>query len=308
MEVDMPQNTFADAKQGSAQPGTAAGSAPVSVPSLDDRSPQAVAEVVAQTIPVKKIATPWPTVVLLGLLAGAYIACGGLLSASVTFDMAAHCGIGLTRLVAGAVFSVGLMLVVIGGGELFTGNNLMLAGVLSGKIGWGDMLRHWGVVYVANFVGALLLALLFCGSGLWRTGDGALGAAAVLSAYNRVSLPFGEALLRGIGCNWLVCLAVWMALAARQTVGKVFVILFPIMAFVAIGFEHCVADMYFIPAGILLRDLAGVSTPAAFAPEALSWGTFVLRNLVPVTLGNIIGGGVFVGMVYWRAYVRPSEA
>jgi formate/nitrite transporter len=203
--------------------------------------------------------------------------------------------------------SVGLMLVVIAGAELFTGNNLMISSAMSGEITYGVMLKRWGLVYVANLLGAVLVALLFCLSGLWKTGDGALGAAALKVACTKVSLPFGEALVRAIGCNWLVCLAVWMALAARHTVGKIFAIFFPIMAFVAIGFEHCIANMYFIPAGLLLRDLAGLAAPADFAPGALSWLSFAWSNLVPVTLGNIIGGGVFVGMSYWSVYLRPAK-
>jgi formate/nitrite transporter len=122
-----------------------------------------------------------------------------------------------------------------------------------------------------------------------------------------VSLSFPEALLRGIGCNWLVCLAVWMALAARQTVGKVAAIFFPIMGFVALGFEHSVANMYFVPTGILLKSVVGLETPAGYAPEVLGWAPFLLRNLVPVTLGNLIGGGLFVGMSYWSAFLRPAK-
>jgi len=135
----------------------------------------------------------------------------------------------------------------------------------------------------------------------------ALGAAAVKIAYGKVNLGFGEALFRAIGCNWLVCLAVWMALSARQTVGKIFAIFFPIMAFVAIGFEHCIANMYFIPTGIFLHNWAGVAAPSGVDPSSLGWGSFLYRNLLPVTIGNIIGGGFFVGMGYWGAYLRPKR-
>jgi formate/nitrite transporter len=167
------------------------------------------------------------------------------------------------------------------------------------------MLQRWTLVFVANFIGSILLALIFVFSGLWKNGGGALGAASVNVAYAKVSLSFVEALLRGIACNWLVCLAVWMALAAQQTIGKIFAIFFPIMGFVAMGFEHSVANMFFIPSGLFLRDWVGLGAPKAFAPEALSWGSFLLRNLLPVTLGNIIGGGLFVGMSYWGAYLNP---
>jgi formate/nitrite transporter len=278
------------------------------VPTMDDQSPRTIAETVAEKIGVGKATSPWVSVLVLGILAGAYIAFGGMLSSTVTFDLAAVAGTGITRFVAGSVFSLGLMLVVIAGAELFTGNNLMITSVMAGRIGMRTMLARWGLVYVANLIGALVLALLFTFSGLWKTGDGALGAYAVKVAYTKVTMPFLWALLRGIGCNWLVCLAVWMALASRQTIGKIFAIYFPIMAFVALGFEHSVANMYFIPTGIFLRAFMGVAAPAGVAPEALNLGSFLLGNLLPVTIGNIIGGVFFVGMGYWGAYLGKSRS
>jgi formate/nitrite transporter len=278
------------------------------VPSLEDKAPKTIAETVASTVGVGKATSPWLTVFVLGILAGAYIGFGGLLSTSVTFDLAAKVGIGLTKIVAGSAFSLGLMLVVIAGAELFTGNNLMISSVMAREITFGTMMKRWGVVYIANFIGSILLAFIFYFSGLWKTGGGVLGDAAVGIAFKKVSLDFGEALVRGIGCNWLVCLAVWMALAARQTIGKIFAIFFPIMGFVAIGFEHCVANMYFIPSGIFLNSWAGIAAPAGFSPEALGWVSFIWKNLLPVTIGNIIGGAVFVGMSYWGAYLRPTKS
>jgi formate/nitrite transporter len=279
------------------------------VPGTDDKPPKTIAETVAQSVGVGKATSPWLSVLVLGILAGAYIGFGGMLATTVTFDMASRFGIGFTKFMTGAVFSLGLMLVIIAGAELFTGNNLMISSAMAREITFGRMLERWGLVYVSNFVGSILLALLFVFSGLWKTGDGTLGQAAVRVAYGKVSLGFVEALLRGVGCNWLVCLAVWMALAARQTVGKIFAIFFPIMGFVALGFEHSVANMYFIPTGIFLRDIAGVAPPAGAAAGALSWGSFAYRNLLPVTIGNIIGGVVFVGMSYWSAYLRsPRKA
>lgn len=277
------------------------------LPSMEDKAPQTIAETVAQTVSVKKTTSPWLTILVLGILAGAYIGFGGLLSTVVTFDMASQFGIGFTKFMAGAVFSVGLMLVVIAGAELFTGNNLMVSSAMAKEITFGTMIKRWTLVYVANFIGSILLALLFYFSGLWKTGSGALGATAVNIAYGKVTLSFSEALFRAIGCNWLVCLAVWMALAARQTVGKIFAIFFPIMAFVAIGFEHSVANMYFIPTGIFLKNWAGISATQGFNPNALGWFSFLWKNLLPVTIGNIIGGGMFVGMSYWSAYLRPSN-
>jgi formate/nitrite transporter len=277
------------------------------VPSLEDQSPRTIAETVAQKVGVAKATSPWLTVFVLGILAGAYIGFGGLLSTTVTFDVASKWGIGFSKILGGATFSVGLMLVVIAGAELFTGNNLMVSSVMMREITFSTMLKRWGVVYVANFIGSIFLVLLFYFSGLWKTGDGALGAAAVKIAFNKTALSFSEALWRGIGCNWLVCLAVWMALAARQIIGKIFAIFFPIMAFVAIGFEHSVANMYFIPTGILLMNWGGFTNVPGVDPNVLSWVNFLWRNLLPVTIGNIIGGVVFVGMSYWGAYLRPVK-
>jgi formate/nitrite transporter len=278
------------------------------VPVIEDNAPKTIAETVAQKVGVAKATSPWLTVFVLGILAGAYIGFGGLLSSTVTFDTAAKLGLGFTKFLGGSVFTVGLMLVVIAGAELFTGNNLMVSSVMLGEISFSTMLRRWGIVFFANFIGSILVVFLFYYSGLWKTGDGALGAAAVKTAYNKVTLSFGEALIRGIGCNWLVCLAVWMALASRQTIGKIFAIFFPIMAFVAIGFEHSVANMYFIPTGMLLAHTTSAAGLAGVDAGQLSWINFLWKNLLPVTIGNIIGGVVFVGMSYWGAYLRPAKA
>jgi formate/nitrite transporter len=277
------------------------------VPTIEDKAPKTIAETVAQKVGVGKTTSPWLSVLVLGILAGAYIGFGGMLATTVSFDMAGYLGVGFTKFMTGAVFSLGLMLVIIAGAELFTGNNLMISSAIAREITFGRMLERWGLVYVANFIGSILIALLFVFSGLWRLSDGALGAAAVKIAYGKVNLPFIQALLRAVGCNWLVCLAVWMALAARQTIGKIFAIFFPIMGFVALGFEHSVANMYFIPTGIFLRLFGGVAAPAGVAAESLSWLNFLWRNLLPVTIGNIIGGGVFVGMSYWSAYLRGNN-
>lgn len=277
------------------------------VAATDDRSPATIAETVAQKVGVGKVTSPWLSVLILAVLAGAYVGFGGLLATSVTFDMAGTLGVGFTKFMSGSVFSLGLILVIVAGAELFTGNNLMISSVMSRDITFGRMLERWALVYVANFVGSILVAGLFALSGLWKAGGGALGTAAVGVAYGKVSLSFIEAMVRGIGCNWLVCLAVWMALSARQTIGKIAAIFFPIMGFVAIGFEHSVANMYFIPAGLFLRGYAEITAPAGYAPEALTWGTFLVRNLLPVTIGNIIGGAAFVGMSYWSAFLRPQN-
>lgn len=274
------------------------------VPNFDDKGPKIIAETVAQTIGVAKANSPWLSLFVLGILGGAYIGFGGLFFTSVTFDLPASMGLGLQKLIGGAAFSIGLMLVVIAGAELFTGNSLMVSSIMIGQTTWTKVLKGWGVVYVANFVGAIFLALLFFFSGLWETGNGALGEAAVRIAHTKVNLSFTEAFVRAVGCNWMVCLAVWMALASRQVIGKIFAIFFPIMGFVAIGLEHSIANMYFIPGGIFLSQWAGIA-PAGLDLTTLTWGTFLLNNLVPVTIGNIVGGVVFVGLGYWGAYLRP---
>lgn len=274
--------------------------------STDDKAPKNIAETVAETIGVAKATSPWLSLFVLAVMAGAYVAFGGLFATSVTFDIPSEMGIGIKKLIGGGAFSIGLMLVIIAGAELFTGNTLMISSIITGRITWPNMLGRWTVVYFANFLGSIIVALLFYYSGLWKTGAEALGIAAVKTAYGKVNLEFGEALIRAIGCNWMVCLAVWMALSARQTVGKIFAIFFPIMGFVAIGFEHCVANMYFIPVGIFLTRWAGIS-PDGIDVTTITWSAFVLKSLVPVTIGNIIGGVVFVGLGYWGAYLRPTK-
>ncbi|MBF0377467.1 MAG: formate/nitrite transporter family protein [Desulfamplus sp.] len=274
--------------------------------SMDDKGPKIIAETVAQTFGVAKATSPWLSLFVLGMMAGAYIGFGGLFSTTVTFDMNPSLGIGLKKLVSGAAFSLGLMLVVIAGAELFTGNNLMVSSVITGRVTWGKVVAKWGIVYTANFIGSIIVALLFYFSGLWKTGGNGLATASVKIAYSKVNLDFSEALIRAIGCNWMVCLAVWMALAARQTVSKILAIFFPIMGFVAIGFEHCIANMYFIPVGIFLTKWAGI-LPEGVDVNTISWGAFLFKNLIPVTIGNTIGGVVFVGLGYWGAYLRTSK-
>jgi formate/nitrite transporter len=279
----------------------------VQPPSFDDKAPKAIAETFDQVTGVAKATMNLSSVIVLGILAGAYIGFGGMLSSTVTFDAAAIVGTGISKLLGGAVFSCGLIMVVIAGAELFTGNNLMVSSAMTGKISWATLIKRWIVVYLANFAGSLLIMALFYYSGLWKTGDYGLGATAMKVANTKVSLSFAEVLWRGIGCNWLVCVAVWMAASARQTVGKIFAIFFPIMAFVTLGFEHCVANMYFIPTGILFSGVPEIAAAANINLAGLTWGNFLVKNLLPATIGNIIGGVVFVGMSYWFAYVRPEK-
>ena len=268
---------------------------------FEPRSPQALAQMITKGVGVKKATASLASIAILGILAGVYIGFGAQMATLVGHDAAKFVGLGLAQVAVGGVFSVGLMLVVIAGAELFTGNNLMIASVLEKEYGWGKLLGRWGVVYVANFAGSVLLAYILYASGLWKMGSNAVGAKALAIANAKVNLPFGEAFFRGIGCNWLVCLAVWMARSAKEVAGKILAIFFPIMAFVALGYEHCVANMYFIPMGLFLKGTAAAGV-ASF--ESLTWGNFVARNLVPVTVGNIVGGALFVGSIYWLVYMR----
>lgn len=234
------------------------------------------------------------------LLAGAYIAFGAQASQMVSFNLLADPdSLGVGRLVSAAVFPVGLMMVVLCGAELFTGNCLMIIGVLDRKIRISGMLRNWVLVYLGNFLGALLVVALMKSTGLWGTGSGLLGASVIKTAQAKVQLSFGQAFVRGILCNWLVCLAVWMSTGARETVSKIFAIWFCIGLFVISGFEHSIANMYFIPAGIVAAADSGLAQLAGCDVSVLTVGNFLVKNLLPVTLGNILGGGLFVGMVYW---------
>ena len=278
------------------------------VEGFDSRPSPAVAEAVSRDVGVSKTRLGAYQLVVLGFFAGAYIAFGAALATLAGHDLPAHVGLGLTRLVSGAAFSVGLMLVVISGAELFTGNNLMLISALDRRIAWSSLIQKWAIVYAANFLGALVLVGIMYGSGLWRMGtDFAVARSALGIANAKVNLTFLEALLRGVACNWLVCLAVWMAMAARQVAGKILAIFFPIMAFVALGFEHSVANMYFVPLGILLK---GTQAAALYGRslEALTWPRFILANLVPVTIGNVIGGAGLVAVLYWSVYLRKPGA
>lgn len=247
---------------------------------------------------------------VLGILAGVFIGFAAHLATTVaTGDWAVF---GLKKFFIGAVFSVGLMLVMIPGSELFTGNNMMTVALFNKDITLGQMLRNWVIVYAGNFVGSIALAwMIGSASGLL---DGAIGATAIKIAVGKVTVG-GDAhtsmyFWRAIGCNWLVCLAVMMAVAAKDIAGKVLAIFFPIMAFVTSGFEHCVANMYFIPAGIFAKSSAAAVAASGKSAEALAglnWSTLWTGNLLIVTAGNIVGGAVLCGVVYWWAFVRTAQ-
>ena len=248
------------------------------------------------------------TLVLAGL-AGAFISLGAMLF-TVTVTQA-ELGFGPTRLLGGVAFSLGLVLVVIAGAELFTGNTLIIMAWASRKVSTPLLLRNWVLVYAGNFAGAILTVLLVYASQQFEFNDHQIGATALKVANNKVNLGFGQAVALGVLCNALVTLAVWLALSARGIIDKIVAIVFPITAFVAAGFEHSVANMYFIPMGVLLKEEASVREAAGLSEGALSdltWGDFLLANLLPVTIGNIIGGAVLVGAVYWFVYLRQDRA
>ncbi|MBS3969149.1 MAG: formate/nitrite transporter family protein [Clostridia bacterium] len=264
----------------------------------------------AVEIVVKKANLPFNRIMVLAVLAGAYIAFAAEAATMITHDTAPFLGAGVARLLAGAIFSVGLMLVVICGAELFTGNNLLILGVMEKKITTYQMFKNWTYVFAGNFLGAILVVILMFYSGLWEANGLLHGTFAAKIAVDKMNLTFTEAFVRGILCNWLVCLAVWMAYASKDYTGKIIGIFFVITTFVASGFEHSIANMYFVPAGIMALNVPGVLQSGGFSAEALSAMSmqgFLIKNLLPVTLGNVVGGAVFVGMAYWMAFLREEK-
>lgn len=247
----------------------------------------------------------------LAILAGAFIALGAMFATTATTGTAGNIPFGLARLVGGLVFSLGLILVVIAGAELFTGNNLIVMAWASHKVSTRKLLYNWGIVYVGNFIGAMVTAVFVFLSHQYMSANGALGVNALTIANNKSGLEFFPAFVLGVLCNALVCLAVWLCMSARTTTDKILAIIFPITAFVAAGFEHSIANMYFIPMGLFIKQFAPASFWSAAGVSAadyanLTWGNFFFANLLPVTLGNIIGGAVMVGLVYWFIYLRPA--
>lgn len=243
---------------------------------------------------------------LLGLTAGGYIALGFVFFTTSQVG-SAELPWGLARVIGGLVFSTGLALVVLTGAELFTSSTLTLTARASGRITWTQLLVNWVVVYLANFLGALtIVALVFLG-GTWESADGGWGAVVLTTALHKVHHTFLEAFVLGVLCNLMVCLAVWAAYSGRTTTDKILAVTMPIALFVASGFEHSVANMFMIPLAILVKDNAGADfwggaglAQADFAD--LTWSAFYVDNLLPVTLGNIVGGGVMIGVLYWTIF------
>ena len=270
---------------------------------VDAFSPEAIARHVEERGVAKAKAGVLPTLAL-AVLAGAFIALGGVLA--TTIGTGSELGAGPTRLLMGVGFSVGLILVVIAGAELFTGNNLIVMSLVSRHIGVRALLRNWGLVYAGNLVGALSVVVMVYYARWWAQSDFEMGGAALAIADGKVDLSFHVAFVRGILANALVCLAVWLAMGGRSVTDKVLGIVFPITAFVAAGFEHSIANMYFIPLGMLLSSEPEALTAAGMTAEQVGRLNFpwLVHNLTAVTLGNIVGGAGMVGLVYWFIYLR----
>jgi formate transporter len=258
-----------------------------------------------EAVGVAKANLDTATVLMLAVLAGAFIALGANVATIVLTDPGL--GYGLSRLAAGLVFSLGLILVLVGGAELFTGDILMVMAWASGKVSTPRLLRTWALVYAGNFIGALATAAGVYVSRQWTFAGYRVGATALMIANAKVQHEFLAACMLGVFCNALVCLAVWLSFSARTTTDKILAIIPPIAAFVAVGFEHSIANMYFIPLGLWLRGDSRLLEMAGKAPEQfadLTWMGFFGSNLLPVTLGNMVGGGVLVAAVYWFVYLR----
>ena len=250
--------------------------------------------------------------ILLGILAGMFIA-GGASASSVA--MHAISNVGLARLVAGSIFPVGLMMIVLVGGELFTGDCLMIMGCVHGKFSVKSMIKVLVVVYLSNFVGSVLFAELVNLSGQYNYTNGLLGAFTIKVAIGKVNMSFGAAFASGILCNIFVCMAVLMAAAAKDIAGKIWAIFFPILAFIVSGYEHCVANMYYISAGIFAKANSTYASAVmesygytTLQLDSLNWANFVVKNLIPVTLGNIVGGMVFVGLPLYLIHQTKLKA
>jgi len=268
-------------------------------------TPEEITEIYTE-IGHKKAARPMHKQLLLGVLAGSFV---GLVSQGANVAVHAIENISVARTLSGALFSTALMLIIIAGGELFTGNTLMVISTIKKRVSVPSLLQSWLLVYVGNFLGALGIVYLINVSGQLSLSDGALGGFTIYVASSKVHLDFHAAFIFGVFCNWLVCLAVWMTSGAQDVTGKILAIFFPIWLFIISGFEHSIANMYYIPAGILAMAnpewVAAAMELYGVTPEQLShlsWGSMFRDNLLPVTLGNIVGGAFFVGITYLIAF------
>lgn len=289
---------------------------------IDALLPQEMATRV-EYLGVRKAEMPFLKMFMLAILAGAFISLGAIFATTVSAgsmaittaggDAAYTTGFpyGFNRLLVGLVFCLGLILVVVGGAELFTGNNLIVMAWASGKVKGRALLRNWLIVYLGNFVGSIGTVILMFLSKQYVFGANSVGIAALRIGVSKVEFSFLQAVALGILCNALVCLAVWLTFSARSTIDKIAAIIFPITAFVAAGFEHSIANMYFIPYALFIKqfDPAYISTVGDKVAnlDKLTWQAFLVNNLLPVTIGNIIGGAVLVAAIYWAIFLKPAS-
>jgi formate/nitrite transporter len=278
----------------------------------------------AEYLGVRKAEMPALKTFMLAILAGGFISLGAVFATTVsagsmpvtladgTVAFTTGLPYGLVRMMAGLVFCLGLILVVVGGAELFTGNNLIVMAWASGKVKGRALLRNWLIVYIGNFIGATGTAILMFLSRQYTFGSSSVGIAALKTAAAKCDLEFGQALVLGILCNALVCLAVWLTYSARSTIDKIAAIIFPVTAFVAAGFEHSIANMYFVPYALFVKgfDAEFIAAVGDKVPhlESVTWAGFFINNLIPVTIGNIIGGTMLVAAVYWLIFLRNKDA
>lgn len=290
---------------------------------IDSLLPAEMAEK-AEGIGVRKSQMPFFTMLMLSILAGAFISLGSIFATTISAGGISVNGVdgvlaystalpyGVTRLLTGLVFCLGLILVVVGGAELFTGNNLIVMAWASKKVSTSALLRNWVIVYLGNFIGAVGTAVLMFFTKQYTFGSDSVGIAALRIAVSKSELDFVQAIALGILCNALVCMAVWLTFSARTTLDKIASIIFPITAFVAAGFEHSIANMYFIPYALFIKmfDAEFMSRVGERVAglDSLTWNAFFINNLLPVTIGNIIGGAIFVAAVYWVIFLRGKKA
>ena len=275
---------------------------------FDDYTPSDMEKRVEQAS-VRKANLTWLSLLMLAVLAGSFIALASQFYTIVIFDSTLP--VGITRLIGGLCFSLGLILVIVAGAELFTGNNLIIMGFASRVVSFKQLLRNWGFSFLGNFIGSISVVFLMFFTNLWSMKNFMLGAKIVQIAAEKTNLTFLEGFSRGILCNALVCLAVWLCFSARTVISKIAAIIFPITAFVASGFEHNIANMYFIPMGLLLKGNANVMGALNSAMPGVNISNLnfygFLGNIFSVTLGNIVGGAIMVGAVYWMIIILPEK-
>ena len=258
------------------------------------------------TIGKKKVDLAVDKMFLLAVIAGAFVAFGGAGSATASVGVTSSLG----KLISGCIFPGGLTLVLLAGSELFTGNCLLSIPFLEKEITVKQLLKNWTIVYFGNMVGGMLVAIGLVYSGQFNMFDGNMAVTVFSTAAAKCTLTFSDAFIKGIFCNMLVCLAVWVAFSAKDSAGKVISLFFPILIFVICGFEHCVANMYYISAGLFGKNVPSYVAAAEQANinlDVITWKNFFVTNLVPVTLGNVVGGAVCVGALYWYVYLRKKK-